>query len=235
MAKTDMRNSEGMLSGAYVGKIKYLLEKDIDFADIYESMTNITVMTQIIESIHEKNHVCVNDICDRIDLLSNDKDMVGSVLYAVSPLAFADIFGINHELDDVVKQIVSKMNTDEKVQLLCIEFIHLLHDILWFKVDKENIIQILPELDVLESEIVCSTDERDVFFAALWSFIFSDSYVSCFNKAANLENSNSDITGLACTFAGLYYGVDDIPSNWLEKILKTVGIGDDGTILLPIL
>jgi len=234
MSDKNAHTAEGMLYGAYVGKIKYLMDQgtDISLEVLDDSTTNLVFMTRILESINLKGHVCPNDIRNRIDGFN----IVGSVQYSISPLAFADIFGLHgHELDEVVKQIVGIVNHDEKVQLLCVELIHLLHDILWFKIDRDGILEVVPEFDVLESEVVCSEAEKDVFFAALWSFIFSEDYVSCYEKAANLKNTNSDITGLACTFAGLYYGIDSIPTDWSEQVFETFGNKEDGTPMLPII
>lgn len=234
MNDKNARTAEGMLYGAYVGKIKYLMDQGTDISPevLDDSTTNLIAMTSIIKSINLKGHVCPNDIRSRI----KDFNVVGSIQYAISPLAFADIFGLDsYELDEVVKQIVGIVNHDEKIQLLCVELIHLLHDILWFKIERDGILEIVPEFDVLESEVLCSESEKDVFFAALWSFIFSEDYVSCYEKAANLKNTNSDITGLACTFAGLYYGVDSIPTDWSEQVFETFGNDEDGTPMLPII
>ena len=234
MSDKNARTAEGMLYGAYVGKIKYLMDQgtDISLAVLDDSTTNLVFMTRILESINLKGHVCPNDIRSRIDGFN----IIGSVQYSISPLAFADIFGLHgHELDEVVKQVVGIVNHDEKIQLLCVELIHLLHDILWFKIERDEILEVVPEFDVLESEVVCSEDEKDIFFAALWSFIFSEDYVSCYEKAANLKNTNSDITGLACTFAGLYYGIDSIPTDWSEQVFETFGNKEDGTPMLPII
>lgn len=186
MSDETARTAKGMLYGAYVGKIKYLMDQgdDISREFIIDATTNLVFMTRIIESINLKNHVCPNDICNRVDGLK----VFGSVQYSISPLAFVDIFGLHgHELDDVVKQVVEIVNDDEQIQLLCVELIHLLHDILWFKIERDDIPKLIPEFDVLESEVVCSEDEKDIFFAALWSFIFSEDYVSCYEKASNLD------------------------------------------------
>lgn len=234
MSYKDAHTAEGMLYGAYVGKIKYLMDQgaDISFNVSNDSITNLVFLTRIIDSINRKGHVCPNDICSSNDGLN----VVGSIQYSISPLAFADIFGLDgRKLDDIVKQVVGIVNHDEKTQLLCIELIHLLHDILWFNIDQDGILEIIPEFDILESEVVCSEAEKDVFFAALWSFIFSKNYVNCYEKASTLKNTNSDITGLACTFAGLYYGIDAIPTDWSEQVFETFDNKEDGTPMLPII
>ena len=234
MSNKTAHTAEGMLYGAYVGKIKYLMDQGVDISlkVLDDSTTNLVFMTRILESINSKGHVLPNDIRSRIEGFN----VIGSVQYAISPLVFADIFGLyRHDLDEIVKQVVEIVNHDEKIQLLCVELIHLLHDILWFKIERDEILEIVPEFDVLESEVVCSEAEKDVFFAALWSFIFSEDYESCYEKAANLENTNSDITGLACTFAGLYYGIDSIPTDWSEQVFEAFGNKEDGTSMLPII
>lgn len=227
MVITEARNAQGMLYGAYIGKIKYLMDtvENSGIEELDDSTSNINLMTQILNSINTKDHVCPKDICDRI----SDTKYTGSILYAISPLAFADIFGLHHKIDNTIVQIASAVNSLDETNDLCIEYIHLLHDILWFKIDKDEILEILPELDVLESEVVCSDNEQDVFFAALWSFIFSDDYASCYEKAANLKNTNSDIVGLACTFAGLYYGVGSIPTDWAVQVFESCPV-DEGDI-----
>lgn len=234
MNNKNARTAEGVLYGAYVGKIKYLMDQgtDISLEFLDDSTTNLVFMTRILESINLKGHVCPNDIRNRMDGLN----VVGSVQYSITPLVFADIFGLHgHELDEVVKQVVGIVNHDEKTQLLCVELIHLLHDILWFKIERDEILEIVPEFDVPESEVVCSETEKDIFFAALWSFIFSTDYTTCYEKAAGLKNTNSDITGLACTFAGLYYSVDSIPTDWSVQVFEAFGNKEDGTPMLPII
>lgn len=226
--------SGGMLYGAYVGKIKYYMDRYlyIPLENFDGAMTNLAFMMCILKSVNDKGHLCPNDIRQRVGNLNVD----GSIQYAISPLAFADIFGLyGCELDDVVKQIVSIAKRDETVQLLCIELIHLLHDILWFNIDKDGILKVLPELDVPESEVVCSESEKDIFFAALWSFIFSDDYESCYEKASHLKNTNSDIVGLACTFAGLYYDVQSIPTDWSEQVFDNFGYTKNGIPMVPVL
>ena len=222
MLNTNMHSSEDMIYGAYVGKIKYLLDKikndstmSVEYFD--DSVCNLVIMNSIIESINDKKHICPKDMCNRIDNLTKS----GSILYAISPLAFADIFGIHHELDDVIMQITKSFTNDKKTQLLCVEYIHLLHDIIWHKINKNDIIKIIPELDVLESELVCSNSDKDIFFAALWSFVFSNNYKSCYDVASNLKNTNSDISGVAGVFAGLYYGVDSIPYDWVKQVFDS--------------
>lgn len=225
MEQVHSRNSESMLSGGYIGKFKYMLDTD----NINDDDASYIYLESLIDSILEKDHVCPNDITNRFNKLngSGNPFFDGSILFVISPLAFADIFGLHgHDLTDVIISIVSSL-VDEETQWLCIEYVHLLHDILWYKINKNDILEILPELDVLESEVICNGDDRNVFFAALWSFIFSDDFKSCYEKASNLKNTNSDIVGVACTIAGLYYGLHGEELEWEAQILKTLGYSEN--------
>lgn len=219
MCENKSRNAGSMLYGGYIGKLRYLIENGIDISleEPDNNTSNMAFQIKILNSINDKGHIIPNDIAMRMA----DCDFNGSVMYAMSPLAFADIFGIHAmEIDSIVENIARIVTNDDSIIKLCIEYVHLLHDILWFKIDKEHILEILPELDILESEVSCSFDEKDIFFAGLWSFIFSDNYEDCYEVASNLTNTNSDICGVACTLAGLYDGIQTIPTDWAEQVFE---------------
>ena len=223
MSATESRDAKSMLYGGYIGKLHYIIEQGLDVHAVRNDSHTLNLMTAIINSINKKHIVSPADIYERAKQFSVDLyNFKGSVVYAVSPLTFADIFGTDgYDLDECIKKIVDFVTHDEKIQLLCVEYIHLLHDILWFKIEQQEIIDVLPAIDVLESEVKCSHDEHDIFFAGLWSFVFSKDYVTAYENAAGLKNTNSDICGVACTLAGLYYGVDSIPSDWSERVFTT--------------
>lgn len=58
----------------------------------------------------------------------------------------------------------------------------------------------------------------DTIEAALWCFLTTDSFEDAIKKATSLAGGDtcavSAITGL---FAGIYYGIDAIPAEWLDK------------------
>ena len=54
--------------------------------------------------------------------------------------------------------------------------------------------------------------------AALWCFLKADSFEQAILKAANLGD-DADTTAAICgQVAGVWYGVSDIPSRWIEKL-----------------
>jgi len=56
--------------------------------------------------------------------------------------------------------------------------------------------------------------------AALWCFWTTDNFESAILEAANLGN-DADTTAAVCgQIVGAYYGIDGIPSRWIEKLAK---------------
>jgi ADP-ribosyl-[dinitrogen reductase] hydrolase len=58
----------------------------------------------------------------------------------------------------------------------------------------------------------------DSLEAALWCFFHSDSYRDAILAAANLGDDADTIAAICGQVAGAYYGVEDIPPGWLEKL-----------------
>lgn len=58
----------------------------------------------------------------------------------------------------------------------------------------------------------------DSLIAALWSFLTSDSYDECVLAAVNLGDDTDTIGALAGGLAGLHWGFDNIPSDWVKKL-----------------
>ena len=58
------------------------------------------------------------------------------------------------------------------------------------------------------------------FTAALWCLLNTDSYRECILQAVNLGFDTDTTAAIAGGLAGLYYGYDDIPDEWLKKIAR---------------
>lgn len=56
--------------------------------------------------------------------------------------------------------------------------------------------------------------------AALWCLVNTDSYKECMLKAVNLGNDTDTVAAIAGGLAGLFYGYDTIPQDWLDVIQK---------------
>lgn len=71
-----------------------------------------------------------------------------------------------------------------------------------------------------ESEIKSSGYVVDTLEAAIWCLVNSSTYKECVLKAVNLGNDTDTVAAVAGGLAGLYYGYNGIPKNWIEQILN---------------
>ncbi len=73
----------------------------------------------------------------------------------------------------------------------------------------------LPEDAIKSSGYVVDTLE-----AAIWCFVNTNSYSECVLKAVNLGDDTDTVGAVAGGLAGAYYGMEDIPEEWLDVIPK---------------
>ena len=77
----------------------------------------------------------------------------------------------------------------------------------------EKNFQNLPEEEIKSSGYVVDTLE-----AALWCLLNTDSYKNLALKAVNLGEDTDTVAAVAGGLAGIFYGVENIPSEWLERL-----------------
>lgn len=73
----------------------------------------------------------------------------------------------------------------------------------------------MPDTEIESSGYVVAS-----FEAAVWCLANTSDYRSCILKAVNLGKDTDTVAAIAGGLAGLYYGYDGIPSDWLQKIAK---------------
>lgn len=71
----------------------------------------------------------------------------------------------------------------------------------------------IPENDIKSSGYVVDTLE-----AAVWCFLNTKSYQECVIKAVNLGDDTDTVAAVTGGLAGLYYGLEAIPKEWIECI-----------------
>lgn len=77
-----------------------------------------------------------------------------------------------------------------------------------------------------DTQISSSGYVVDSLEAAVWSLITTDSFKDCELKAVNLGYDTDTVGAIAGGLAGLYYGYDMIPSDWLARIKRREWIED---------
>ena len=81
---------------------------------------------------------------------------------------------------------------------------------------------------ILTNELV-SLDEKSIYSSGyvvdslesvIWAFMTTDNYKDAVFKAINLGGDTDTIGALTGGLAGLYYGVSDIPNNWIQCLAR---------------
>lgn len=70
------------------------------------------------------------------------------------------------------------------------------------------------------SEVNTSGYVIDTLEASLWCLYNSKNYEDAVLKAVNLGGDTDTIAAITGSMAGLYYGYDNIPTKWIEKLIK---------------
>jgi ADP-ribosylglycohydrolase/protein-tyrosine phosphatase len=73
----------------------------------------------------------------------------------------------------------------------------------------------LPEEEIKSGGYVVDTLE-----AAIWCLLNTKNYKDCVLKAVNLGGDTDTVAAIAGGLAGMFYGVDDIPAEWLEQLAR---------------
>lgn len=90
-------------------------------------------------------------------------------------------------------------------------------------VEKENYARlwnISAFLNLKEDNINSSGYVVDTLEAAIWCFLNTDNYKDCVLKAVNLGEDTDTIGAVAGGLAGIYYGINAIPKEWIECLPK---------------
>ncbi|MDO4942580.1 MAG: ADP-ribosylglycohydrolase family protein [Lachnospiraceae bacterium] len=74
--------------------------------------------------------------------------------------------------------------------------------------------------NVQETEIRSSGYVLDTIEAVIWCLITTDTFESCLLKAVNLGDDTDTVAAIAGGLAGLYYGYESMPKEWLAAIQK---------------
>ena len=52
----------------------------------------------------------------------------------------------------------------------------------------------------------------------MWSLLTTNSYKACIKKAVDLGDDTDTVAAIAGGLAGILYGIENIPKEWLDKL-----------------
>ena len=137
-------------------------------------------------------------------------------LMRVLPLAFIDM---NAGTVSAVSAITHANNISTDV---CCQYVSIAKQLLAGKDIIEAIAGCggrIPDIYTLEEAEIKSTGfVVDTFEAALWCITTTDSYKDAVLKAVNLGEDTDTVAAVAGGLAGIIYGMEGIPAEWIEKL-----------------
>ena len=210
-------NMIGQLQGCSHLTFEDGVDHDILANEYFDTSAIFNIEYAICNSIANLKSIDLPLIMDRLthtECPSNARE--GDVLCWIFPIGFFTAYKHSGHMSENVSAICSVTHNYEPTKLVCIEYVHLIHDIFWHHVTPEYLLNLLPELDILAGDVRVSRDARDVFFAALWAFAHSTDFCSALNNVQELNPSNNWISCVTGTLAGLYYGIEAMPETWIE-------------------
>ena len=139
------------------------------------------------------------------------------------------VIGCFFAVEFVIQLLKSKDKCDAyyEAQNIVRDYLHLI-DIKSTEIELYNRILFddisrIPEQDIYASGYVLHTLE-----ASLWAFLTTDNFKEAVLKAVNLGNDADTIGAITGGMAGLFYGVEQIPEEWINQLVRTKDIENLG-------
>ena len=135
----------------------------------------------------------------------------GSLMRTV-PLAFTDA------TDDEVRAVSAITHAHPTSTEACVAMVHIARDLVAgaSPADVAGDVAARPVGDIRSGGFV-----RHTFDAALWCLANTTSYTECALAAVNLGDDTDTTAAVAGALAGIVYGIEGIPSDWLVKLRGT--------------
>ena len=130
--------------------------------------------------------------------LAGERDNGNGSLMRTVPLAFTDA------ADDEVRAVSAITHAHPTSTEACVAMVHIARDLI---------------VGASPADVVRSTGfVRHTFDAALWCLANTSSYAECALAAVNLGDDTDTTAAVAGALAGIVYGIEGIPSEWLDKL-----------------
>lgn len=138
---------------------------------------------------------------------SDESDNGNGSLMRIAPLAFTDAS------TEQIEAVSAITHAHEISRTACIEYVAILRTLIKGELPDLNKWRGLPMNEVSSTGFVLYT-----FNAALWCLANTSSYQECVLQAVNLGSDTDTTAAVAGALAGVLYGFDSIPTEWVETL-----------------
>lgn len=143
---------------------------------------------------------------------AGERDNGNGSLMRIAPLAFTDA------TDDEVRAVSAITHAHRVSTEACVDMVHVMRALAAGASPAEAV----PDVDVLlaanEKDLRSGGFVRDTYCAALWCLAVSGSYGECVLRAVNLGDDTDTTAAVAGALAGIAYGIEGIPGEWLSGL-----------------
>ena len=139
----------------------------------------------------------------------------------IIPLAF-----IENISDEMIREVSAITHAHTISKDICVKYVRIAMDLLNGTDLRESIERLtskdflLSLLDSDESDIISSSYVADSFKASLWCLLNTNNYKDCVLKVVNLGSDTDTTAAIAGGLAGIMYGYNNIPKDWIEKLQR---------------
>lgn len=181
--------------------------------------------------------------------LTSDNSCGNGSLMRILPLSFYNIHKDTSDILDVIENVSAITHGHNLCKLACIFYIEFARDLIigynkeealdkaiefikyncWDKNGGKYTTKELMKFNLILCKDICIVESNEIrsdgycvhtLEAALWCLMNSNSYSECVLKAVNLGNDTDTTAAVAGGLAGILYGYDNIPIEWIDKLAR---------------
>ena len=143
---------------------------------------------------------------------AGERDNGNGSLMRIAPLAFTDA------TDDEVRAVSAITHAHPVSTEACVDMVHVMRALAAGASPAEAVPDVGVLLAASEKDLRSGGFVRDTYCAALWCLAVSGSYGECVLRAVNLGEDTDTTAAVAGALAGVAYGIEGIPGEWLSEL-----------------
>ena len=143
---------------------------------------------------------------------AGERDNGNGSLMRIAPLAFTDA------TDDEVRAVSAITHAHPVSTGACVDMVHVMRALAAGASPAEAVPDVGVLLAASEKDLRSGGFVRDTYCAALWCLAVSGSYGECVLRAVNLGEDTDTTAAVAGALAGIAYGIEGIPGEWLSGL-----------------